>query len=180
MPLKILTLNLWHDSGPYARRAERLRAWIRRLDPDLLGFQEALRVRRGDQVAELLDGLGYHLDYVPASPFWRRDDDASTGDVGNAVLLPKRIGGLPVAPIPLEAVPINGFRHYPPVNLPRPSLGGNGRGVHDPRWIRRGSPIAALASPNPRRISSALRVKRPCFRPFVLPLGAPVPFAPPW
>ncbi len=41
--LSVLTLNLWHDSGPYRRRSQRIREWIDRLDPDLIGFQEALR-----------------------------------------------------------------------------------------------------------------------------------------
>lgn len=67
MPISVLTLNLWHDAGPYARRAAQIRSWIARLDPDLIGFQEALRGPEFDQAAELLDGLGYHLDYVEAT-----------------------------------------------------------------------------------------------------------------
>jgi len=85
MALRILTLNLWHDAGPWARRRVRIREWIRRLDPDILGFQEALRVRRGEQVPELLDGLGYHLDFVPASAFWREGEPDVHGEVGNAL-----------------------------------------------------------------------------------------------
>jgi endonuclease/exonuclease/phosphatase family metal-dependent hydrolase len=69
--LSVLTLNLWHDSGPWPRRSERLREWIDRLDPDLIGFQEALRGPDFDQVAELLDGRAYHCDYGCASAFWR-------------------------------------------------------------------------------------------------------------
>ena len=43
--LSVLSLNLWHDAGPYTERAKSLREWIDRLDPDLIGFQEALRGR---------------------------------------------------------------------------------------------------------------------------------------
>ena len=39
--LSVLTLNLWHDAGPYEQRAELVREWIERLDPDLIGFQDA-------------------------------------------------------------------------------------------------------------------------------------------
>ncbi len=81
--LSVLSLNLWHDSGPYAERAKRLRAWIDRLDPDLIGFQEALRGPGIDQVAELLGGRGYHLDFVCASGFEREGVGAM--EFGNAV-----------------------------------------------------------------------------------------------
>ena len=81
--LSVLSLNLWHDRGPYAERAKRLREWIDRLDPDLIGFQEALRGRGFDQVAELLDGRGYHLDYVCASRFERKG--VGTMEFGNAI-----------------------------------------------------------------------------------------------
>ena len=43
-----------------------------RLDPDLIGFQEALRGESTDQVATLLEGRGYHLDYVQAYPVLTR------------------------------------------------------------------------------------------------------------
>lgn len=52
MPLSVLTLNLWNDAGPWPERATRIREWIDRLDPDLIGFQEALRADGRDQVAE--------------------------------------------------------------------------------------------------------------------------------
>lgn len=71
MTLSVLTLNLWHDSGPWAERRRRIRAWIERLDPDLIGFQEALRGEGFDQVGELVDGLGRHVEFQRASDFWR-------------------------------------------------------------------------------------------------------------
>lgn len=79
--LSVLTLNLWHDAGPWPARAALVRAWIDRLDPDLIGFQEALRGPAFDQVAELLDGRPYHLDHAAAVPDWRGSQLA----FGNAV-----------------------------------------------------------------------------------------------
>ena len=52
MSLSILCLNLWNVSGPYPARVKRLREWIDRLDPDLLGFQEAVRMPGFEQVPE--------------------------------------------------------------------------------------------------------------------------------
>jgi endonuclease/exonuclease/phosphatase family metal-dependent hydrolase len=82
MPISVLTLNLWHDSGPWPAREKRIREWLDRLEPDLIGFQEALRGETLDQVATLLEGRDYHLDYVEASPF-RRGERAFS--FGNAV-----------------------------------------------------------------------------------------------
>src|SRR5215472_14681914 len=80
--LRVLTLNLWHDSGPWPRRAARIRDWLDRLDPDVVGFQEALRGPRFDQVAELLGERLPHRDYARASGFARA---AEPLDFGNAV-----------------------------------------------------------------------------------------------
>ncbi len=80
MTLSVLTLNLWNDSGPWEARAQRIRDWIDALDPDLIGFQEALRGEGYDQVAELLEGRPYHLDYVHGSPIRRRDRELSFGN----------------------------------------------------------------------------------------------------
>jgi len=85
MPLSLLTLNLWNDAGPWPQRAERVRDWIDRLAPDLIGFQEALRTPTRDQVAELLGTRGYHLAYAPATPFWREGSPFSHGEFGNAI-----------------------------------------------------------------------------------------------
>ncbi len=83
--LSVLTLNLWNDSGPWERRARQIREWIDRLDPDLIGFQEALRGDGRDQVAELLEGRPYHCDYVCASRFARPGHAFAEGEFGNAV-----------------------------------------------------------------------------------------------
>lgn len=58
--LRVLTLNTWNREGPYSERLPLLRAWIRRLEPDLIGFQEVER----DQVAELLEGFEYRSEWA--------------------------------------------------------------------------------------------------------------------
>jgi endonuclease/exonuclease/phosphatase family metal-dependent hydrolase len=79
--LKILTLNIWNNSGPWGERCKRIREWIERLDPDVIGFQEVLRGAGCDQLAEILEGHAYHREYIKVVPFW---NDASL-DFGNAV-----------------------------------------------------------------------------------------------
>jgi endonuclease/exonuclease/phosphatase family metal-dependent hydrolase len=70
LPLKILTLNLWHDSGPWPERRALVRSWIERLDPDLIGFQELLEGPGFDQQQELVGDLGYETRFLRASRFW--------------------------------------------------------------------------------------------------------------
>ena len=60
-PLRVLTMNIWTFTEPYAARMRLLRAGIRKLDPDLLAFQEAGLDGKRNQVEEVLDGLGYHV-----------------------------------------------------------------------------------------------------------------------
>ncbi len=78
--LKVLTLNLWNDQGPYERRRELVREWIARLDPDVIGFQEVLR---GDGVDTARDQVpdAYHVEFAAAIPFWLAPDKK----FGNAV-----------------------------------------------------------------------------------------------
>lgn len=82
MTLRVLTLNLWHDQGPWPARAERIREWLDRLDPDVVGFQEALRGPHLDQVADLLGSRLPHRDYGRAGTFVREGVQL---DFGNAV-----------------------------------------------------------------------------------------------
>src|SRR5438132_14261824 len=69
MSLKVLTLNLWNDQGPYERRRELVRDWVTRLDPDVIGFQEVLR---GDGIDTARDQVpdDFHLEFASAIPFW--------------------------------------------------------------------------------------------------------------
>ena len=80
MPISVMTLNLWHDAGPYDLRKAAIRKWIDRLDPDFIASQEALDGPGFDQVGELLAGSEYRVEYAAASG-WHR---ASTS-FGNAV-----------------------------------------------------------------------------------------------
>lgn len=58
-----------------------IRSWVERLDPDLIGFQEVLSVAGSDQATEILDGLGYHVEFARARAFWEDE----TLDYGNVV-----------------------------------------------------------------------------------------------
>jgi endonuclease/exonuclease/phosphatase family metal-dependent hydrolase len=78
MSLSVLSLNLWHDAGPYPERVERIREWIDRLNPDLIGFQEVYRGDDRHQAVEILGDRGYHIDYGRAGAFREID-------FGNAV-----------------------------------------------------------------------------------------------
>jgi endonuclease/exonuclease/phosphatase family metal-dependent hydrolase len=80
--LRVLTLNLWHDQGPWPARAVRIREWLDRLDPDVVGFQEALRAPGLDQVATLLEQRLPHRDHCTAGRFRRGDAEF---EFGNAV-----------------------------------------------------------------------------------------------
>jgi endonuclease/exonuclease/phosphatase family metal-dependent hydrolase len=76
-PLKCVTFNLLHG-GPFSGlrgsaqdltlRLEIAVAELRRLNPDVIGLQEASTSRaRGNVAARLAARLGYHAVYVPAS-----------------------------------------------------------------------------------------------------------------
>ena len=54
-PLRVFTANIWNFDGPYEARQKLMRAEIRRLDPDLLAFQEAGFDGKRDQ-AHPVDG----------------------------------------------------------------------------------------------------------------------------
>jgi endonuclease/exonuclease/phosphatase family metal-dependent hydrolase len=79
--LKVLTLNVWHDSGPWPARAARIREWIAKLAPDLIAFQEVLRGNGQDTLEELLAGTSYERAFARAADFWRGTGFA----FGNAV-----------------------------------------------------------------------------------------------
>jgi endonuclease/exonuclease/phosphatase family metal-dependent hydrolase len=72
MRLRVLTFNVQHDAGD-PRRTGLLNRELRRLEPDLVAFQEVCYPdQRWDQLAELVAGTGLHtthqagvLDYLP-------------------------------------------------------------------------------------------------------------------
>jgi len=69
--LRVLTLNLWHDEGPWPARAKLVKRWVERLAPDVIGFQEVLRGPAVDLVADALGALPYQVAFAEASRFWR-------------------------------------------------------------------------------------------------------------
>jgi endonuclease/exonuclease/phosphatase family metal-dependent hydrolase len=88
--LRVATLNVWNRSGPWAERLELIRDEVKRLDADVIGLQEVMRlVRPGtleplseehDQAAEVARDFGYEIAYAGAS-------DYGNGLImGNAVL----------------------------------------------------------------------------------------------
>jgi endonuclease/exonuclease/phosphatase family metal-dependent hydrolase len=52
----VLTLNLWGTAGAWAERRAVLRDGLRRLRPDLVGFQEAIKTDEHDTAAEVIGG----------------------------------------------------------------------------------------------------------------------------
>lgn len=79
--MNVLSLNIWHDSGPWPARAKLIRDWIERLQPDLIGFQEVLRGGGRNQLGDMLGDLGYHTDFAMAARFW----NDQSAEFGNAV-----------------------------------------------------------------------------------------------
>lgn len=72
MRLRVVTLNVWNTEGD-ARRPELINRELKRLDPDLVAFQEAVQTREVKMLDRLLDGLNLHAThqadiqrYIPA------------------------------------------------------------------------------------------------------------------
>lgn len=55
--------------GPVEARQDRIRSWIERTDPDLIGLQEVLVGQGIDQLTAITDGLGYHTDHAAATEY---------------------------------------------------------------------------------------------------------------
>ena len=87
--LRVLTLNCWNVSEPYAARMAIARAAVESLAPDLIGLQEVVLRRDGlDQAADILGGLGYHTVYAPAFRWTERGHvalDAHGDAFGNLI-----------------------------------------------------------------------------------------------
>jgi hypothetical protein len=59
--LAVLTLNVWNREGPWPKRLLLIRSWIHRLQPDLIGFQEALDA---SHTQELLAECGFQSEWM--------------------------------------------------------------------------------------------------------------------
>jgi endonuclease/exonuclease/phosphatase family metal-dependent hydrolase len=60
--VRVVTLNVWNDEGD-PRRTAIINRELRRLDPDLVAFQEVLQRPDRRQLGELLDGLDLHATH---------------------------------------------------------------------------------------------------------------------
>lgn len=102
--LRVLTLNVWNRSGPWAARAALIRRGITELSPDVIGLQEILeldgRASGGtvlNQADEIADGLGYAVAHGAAS-------ELGPGfTMGNAILSRHPIRGAQTFVLPGEA-----------------------------------------------------------------------------
>ncbi|MGO9931835.1 MAG: endonuclease/exonuclease/phosphatase family protein [Steroidobacteraceae bacterium] len=59
--LSVLTLNVWNREGPWLKRLALIRSWVDRLQPDLIGFQEAVDA---DHTRDLLSDRGYCSEWM--------------------------------------------------------------------------------------------------------------------
>ena len=57
MQIRVLTLNVWNKEGA-AGRMRLITEEVKRLQPDLISFQEVIRSPEEDQLQELVGGLG--------------------------------------------------------------------------------------------------------------------------
>jgi endonuclease/exonuclease/phosphatase family metal-dependent hydrolase len=92
MTLRFVTLNIWHDRGPWPQRLPLIRQELERLRPDVVGLQEVLRFGDTCQATAIADGSGYFVAYGPAS-----------GAQGNALLSRHPIRSSRVLPLPGDA-----------------------------------------------------------------------------
>src|SRR5437868_3652609 len=71
MLVRVLTLNVWNTEGA-PERTRLINAEIKRLQPDLISFQEVIRSADLDQMAALLEGLDFtathQADMQPYTP----------------------------------------------------------------------------------------------------------------
>lgn len=62
MRLRVVTFKVWNIDGD-ARRPELINDELKRLDPDLIAFQEVVQTRELKMLYQLLDGLDRHATY---------------------------------------------------------------------------------------------------------------------
>ena len=99
MTLRVLTLNIWNNSGKWPERCARIREELQEIQPDIIAFQEVLAPEgssataeesggtggSGGQLREMLHGLGYEWRFAGAQPFWGKGAAAANTLFGNAV-----------------------------------------------------------------------------------------------
>jgi len=94
--LRVVTLNIWNQSGPWPQRLQGIRTGLTEIAPDIVGLQEVLRpngVEAPDQARLIAEGLGYHIAYAPAF-------DSGGIEFGNVALSKFPILRAEVIPLP--------------------------------------------------------------------------------
>lgn len=95
--LRILTLNCWNVSPPYAERVALIRRGIDALAPDVIGLQEIIVRRDGfDMGAEITSGLGYETVFGAAFRWSEAGNNLQCEDEGDA------FGNLIASRFPIE------------------------------------------------------------------------------
>ncbi len=70
--LRVLTLNIWNNQGPWPERLRLIRRELAELSPDIVGLQEVLHLEQPaqqaapDQAQAIGDGLGYYSAFASA------------------------------------------------------------------------------------------------------------------
>ena len=62
MRVRVLTLNVWNTEGD-PQRVEIINRELRKLDPDLIAFQEVVQTRETRMLDRLLDGFGFQATH---------------------------------------------------------------------------------------------------------------------
>lgn len=78
--IRVLTLNLWSDTGDVERRLSTVIPQIRALSPELIALQEVRQGGRTSQAAALASALGHEWRFGCVDP------ESAGGPIGNAVL----------------------------------------------------------------------------------------------
>lgn len=96
--MRVLTLNIWQEQGPWQRRMEVIEQHLRLLTPDVICLQEVRQVedRIPNQAKTLAQSLGYHWSYEVAQPW-------GGGDEGLAILARGPIHDSRVCELPFPA-----------------------------------------------------------------------------
>jgi endonuclease/exonuclease/phosphatase family metal-dependent hydrolase len=67
--LRVVTLNIWNNQGPWHERLRLIRRELAALDPHLVGLQEVLHLDASttpDQAQVIAEGLGYYTAFASA------------------------------------------------------------------------------------------------------------------
>jgi endonuclease/exonuclease/phosphatase family metal-dependent hydrolase len=78
--IRILSLNLWSDTGDIERRTETLVPQIKALGPELIGLQEVHEGSGHHQASQLAEALGCEMRFGVVDP------ESKAGPIGNAIL----------------------------------------------------------------------------------------------